>query len=931
MNTKWKIILIFTFLIIFICAVFIFIFISDNKINLKKIVDTEISGIKALVKNIEKENNRFYRNRIKSFVSYNVFPKREKIIAAFARKDRNELLLLSIPYIKLFKQENHYFSTFGWITQDNHFFLRVHNPEVFGDKIDKIRPDIVEVNYNQQPNNGYIVGKRGLEYRLVQPVLYKDKHIGVVQFGIKVSQFLDIINTQLKHPVGVAIPNKIYSMITISPPPSLAGATHTIQSKSLNLFQQDLDKIDWNLNDQRVILQDKAFLIIKAIDLLNYRQESQGYIFVALDISEHEKKLQLGIIHILILSSILILISFLILYFSFSHLIQKIRGLNKALGQSNENLENQVENRTTQLRESEKKLATLLNATSDIAFLVESDGTFLAVNNALAKSLGVEKEELINRSMYEFFSREDAENRKHLLQKVIESKKPFQWKDDRVGKYFDNSVYPIFDDKGNVKQLAVFAKDITEKIKADEILRKYEHIISSTNDHMSFLDRDYTYLVVNNAYLIAHKKESSQITGHTVADILGVDIFEQFVKEKLDCCLIGEEIHYQNWFDFPELGLRYMDVAYYPYTGSDGIISGVVVSSHDITQHKQAEKEILAKQKLNELLLNSMPYPIMLINKKRIVVAANKIALDVGVIIGDYCWKEFGKCECLSESNKILAKNKADDPQIQCTFCMMDEIFKNNKTSNDPAVDAFGRIWDTYWVPLNDNEFLHYAIDITERKQAEEQIATSLNEKVALLREIHHRVKNNMQVIVSLLRMHGRRIKDENLGKVFEDCRDRVDAMSLIHESLYQSDNLAAIDFGVYLRELSQNLNSAYGASDRGIILTVKQSNVILDMDQGIAIGMVITELISNAFKHAFPEGKRGTVEINLSELDENNVQLIVSDNGIGIPPEIDIMNSPSIGLQLAIAAVTRELGGSIEVEQDKGTRFTICFKHKRK
>jgi len=218
-----------------------------------------------------------------------------------------------------------------------------------------------------------------------------------------------------------------------------------------------------------------------------------------------------------------------------------------------------------------------------------------------------------------------------------------------------------------------------------------------------------------------------------------------------------------------------------------------------------------------------------------------------------------------------------------------------------------------------------------KRMHTENSIRNSLDEKVVLLREIHHRVKNNMQVIVSLLRMHGRRINDANLAKVFEECRDRINAMSLIHESLYQSDNLARIDFKVYLKKLCRNLGQAYGASGKGISLTVGECDVALDMDQGIAIGMVITELISNAFKHAFPLGKGGNVSINLSKLDTENVKLIIKDDGKGMPPKIDIMNSPSLGLRLAVSAVTLELGGSIEIDRDNGTQFTICFKYKRK
>ena len=151
--------------------------------------------------------------------------------------------------------------------------------------------------------------------------------------------------------------------------------------------------------------------------------------------------------------------------------------------------------------------------------------------------------------------------------------------------------------------------------------------------------------------------------------------------------------------------------------------------------------------------------------------------------------------------------------------------------------------------------------------------------------------------------------------------------MSLIHEALYQSDNLAQIDFKVYLKKLCSNLIQAYGALGEGIAVTVDRCNVSLGMDQGIAVGMVICELVSNALKHAFPLGKGGQILISLFGLEGDMVELIVQDNGKSLPTEIDIINPPSLGLRLTAATVTRELGGSIKVERKGGTRFIIRFK----
>jgi len=225
-----------------------------------------------------------------------------------------------------------------------------------------------------------------------------------------------------------------------------------------------------------------------------------------------------------------------------------------------------------------------------------------------------------------------------------------------------------------------------------------------------------------------------------------------------------------------------------------------------------------------------------------------------------------------------------------------------------------------------------FSVDITKRKHAEERVAEALREKEVLLREVHHRVKNNMQTISSMLRLYSIKLEDAPSKRAFDECRNRIRAMALIHEALYRSDNLSLVDCRAYLRKLCQSLERAYGASERGVALRTGSCNVSLEMDQGVAVGMVVVELVVNAFKHAFPEGRPGTVSVGLRSLQgSEEVELVVEDDGKGLPAELDVLDPhlPSMGLRLVAATVVRQLGGRLQVERKGGTRFAMRFRRK--
>ena len=214
--------------------------------------------------------------------------------------------------------------------------------------------------------------------------------------------------------------------------------------------------------------------------------------------------------------------------------------------------------------------------------------------------------------------------------------------------------------------------------------------------------------------------------------------------------------------------------------------------------------------------------------------------------------------------------------------------------------------------------------EVAERKRVETELRLSLKEKEVLLKEIHHRVKNNLQIISSLLNLQAGYLQDPQALEVFRDSESRVRSMALIHEKLYRSNNLAQIDLGEYIRELATSLFRSQNASGRGITLNVEADEVFLDVEAAVPGGLILNELISNALKHAFPNGRAGEIGVRLSAAD-GRLTLVVTDNGRGFPPDLDFRATESLGLQL-VNILVGQLNGAIELNSQGGTEFRITL-----
>jgi two-component sensor histidine kinase len=223
---------------------------------------------------------------------------------------------------------------------------------------------------------------------------------------------------------------------------------------------------------------------------------------------------------------------------------------------------------------------------------------------------------------------------------------------------------------------------------------------------------------------------------------------------------------------------------------------------------------------------------------------------------------------------------------------------------------------------------LYVTENITERKQAEELIKQNLEEKETLLREIHHRVKNNLAVISSLLGLQANRIQDNITKEMIAACQQRIKSMALVHEKMYSTENLSHVDFSDYINAIVREIVSPYHHRNRNIVTRICVRNILLDIETAIPCGLIINELITNVIKHAFPETTCPELSINFEKAD-NTYTLTVQDNGTGLPGDFGSSSAKSMGL-LLIRALTRQLRGTVQFRSDPavrhGTTVVVTF-----
>lgn len=373
------------------------------------------------------------------------------------------------------------------------------------------------------------------------------------------------------------------------------------------------------------------------------------------------------------------------------------------------------------------------------------------------------------------------------------------------------------------------------------------------------------------------------------------------------------------WSLFPEIReLLKSSIINNVYFLSSMVIDIVWTTLFFVINSQRLFHELFESETLKQTILDGITENIAFVNDKLEIIWANKTAaLSVNKIPqemkGQKCYELWA------------------DPEKPCDNCPTFKAFKTKIAHNSIINTPDGRIWNESGVPIFDNNkeligVVEIARDITEFKRNEVILAKSLEEKEILLKELYHRTKNNMNVISSLLNLQTRNINDDNLKEVIKNSIARIRSMSLVHQKLYNSSDLSGIKFKDYIESLITQITGYYIFPGRSVDVILNIDDYDLSIDVAVPLGLVINEIITNSFKYAFNESKKGEIFVSLKK-DNENFLLSISDNGIGISNEYDILNRKTFGISLIFDLVEKQLDGKVDFENNNGLKYNIFFK----
>jgi PAS domain S-box-containing protein len=576
------------------------------------------------------------------------------------------------------------------------------------------------------------------------------------------------------------------------------------------------------------------------------------------------------------------------------------------------------------IRESEKRFRSLFETAPSAIVCLSPDHRILEFNTEAEQIFGVKREEILGKDYFELFLPENiqdtvaADMKKVLKGKLTKGFENVVITHDGRERLLTWNVKCLFDSENRPTGIIAVGLDITDRKKTEEALQeseeKYRDLVENLNDVIYAVDTEGVVTYVSPSIEMFIKYKPSEVIGRHFGEFFYQEDLS-YLTENFQNILKGHYAANEYRVLTKSGDMRWMRTSSRPVFTGDGVTGAQGVLS-DITERKKADEQIrtlssAVEQSTDGIAIGSMDSMLMYVNETFAQMHGYSPEEIVGMNIA-----HLHNEEQMDEYRKKMNIAKTEGS-------WMGEIGHIRKDGTPfPTFVALTLLKDDRGNPTGILEVIR---DITERKKAEEKINASLKEKEILLREIHHRVKNNLQVISSLLSLQSNALTDDTMREVFNESQNRIKSMALVHENLYQSENLASIDFREYIEALTSGLFQSYGGDADKITFSILMDDISLGIDTAIPCGLIINELVANSLKHAFPHGKKGEIKIELHSVDDT-LELIVSDNGRGIPGDIDFKKTESLGLKLVTVLAEDQLDGEITLDMEEGTTFHITW-----